>query len=139
MPSLVITKNLSRQEIAQLVADNYTSYYFEEFLHDVYSKTEISNRVKMVNSCKSFANNAFKHSQIRGTVFCLTGDFNLGKRYWQRTITDKGGIVKSSVTNSVNYLVIDNGKMDGTSSIKQKEAKKLGIPIIHVSELKNFS
>lgn len=141
-----ITKSVtfSDDDIAKIVANNYSGSRIDSFLERVlmYMSTNVEEK-NTLNSIEKFIK---RHTEltrqiqkINNRVFCLTGDFDLGKRYWQRTITSKGGIVKSSVTNSVDYLVIDNGKMDGTSSIKQKEAKKLGIPIIHVSELKNFS
>lgn len=138
MPSVTVTKNLTMNDIAQIVADNYTNYYFEDFLKEVHKRTSSIRKSNMVGGCRHFADTT-DNRRIKGTVFCLTGDFDLGKKYWQKIIINKGGVVKSSISNNVDYLVIDNGKTDGTSSLKQKEAKKLGIPIIHVSEISNFN
>lgn len=137
-----ITKSVtfSDDDVVEIVANNYSGARLEQFLNNVLKNVSHYQKSSTIDACKNFVNkHSSKAKKIRGTVFCLTGDFNLGKKYWQTTITSKGGIVKSSITQSVDYLVIDNGKIDGTSSIKQRAARNLGIPIIHVSELKNFS
>jgi NAD-dependent DNA ligase len=71
-------------------------------------------------------------------MFVLTGDFDLGKKYWQNYILKRGGIVKSSVNHNVKYLVKENGKLDGTRSVKEVEARNLNIPIIDIDTLRKM-
>lgn len=44
---------------------------------------------------------------INGSVFCLTGDFVFAPRsVCEKSISERGGIVKSSVSKKINFLVV---------------------------------
>ena len=72
---------------------------------------------------------------MTGVNFVLTGNFDMGKPYWEALIEDQGGDIQSGVSRKTNYLVQQHGKPDGTLSGKQKKADDLGVPIISVPDL----
>lgn len=141
MPTLSKSITISESELARLIAQNYNGTAFRSLLDDIYANTYISGKNKLVDECAKFARDMSRPPRryMRGNVFVLTGDFDLGKKYWEHFIRSKGGIVKASISQNVDYVVIQNGKNDGTRSIKEKEAKRLGIDIIYVSELQGFN
>lgn len=79
-----------------------------------------------------------KTGKLSGKNFCLTGDFTLGKKHWQKIIEDEGGNIQSSVGRSTDYLLQENGKSDGTPSSKEEKAQKLGVPVISVQDFQKM-
>ena len=64
---------------------------------------------------------------LKGKAFCITGDLASGSRNEvSRRIEDAGGVVKSSVTRHVDFLI----QGTETGRIKREKAEKLGIPVI---------
>lgn len=69
---------------------------------------------------------------LKGKAFCITGDLVTGSRNEvSRRIEDAGGVVKSSVSRHVDYLV----QGTETGRVKKEKASKLGIPVITEEQL----
>lgn len=69
---------------------------------------------------------------LKGKAFCITGNLLSGSRNEvSRRIEDAGGIVKSTVTRHVNYLI----QGTETGRIKREKAQKLGVSVITEQEL----
>ena len=69
---------------------------------------------------------------LKGIAFCITGDLLSGSRSdVSKRIESAGGLVKSSVTRHVNYLV----QGTETGRIKREKAEKLGVPVITEEKL----
>lgn len=69
---------------------------------------------------------------LTGMTFCITGDLMSGTRNEvSKRIEEAGGVVKSSVSRHLNYLI------QGTETGKKKrdEAEKHGVPIITETQL----
>jgi DNA ligase (NAD+) len=79
-----------------------------------------------------------KKGKLTGKNFVLTGSFDLGKKHWEKLIGDQGGNVQSSVGSTTNYLVIQNGKTDGSPSDKEQKAAKYGTSVISVPDLEKL-
>lgn len=79
-----------------------------------------------------------KQGKLSGTTFVLTGSFDQGKKYYEGLIQDAGGKTSSSVGSKTNYLLLQNGKTDGSPSTKEKAASSKGVPIISVQDLENM-
>lgn len=79
---------------------------------------------------------------IRNSLFCLTGDFVFAPRkLCEQTITKRGGLVSSSVTKKVTYVVVGGlGSTEwkhgsfGAKIQKAIEYRKKGVPIFIVHE-----
>jgi DNA ligase (NAD+) len=69
---------------------------------------------------------------LKGQSFCITGELSQPRKAVQKLILEAGGVVKTSVTTSLSYLVTNN---PDTTSSKMKKAQKYGIPIINEDKL----
>jgi len=67
---------------------------------------------------------------LEGKVFCFSGGFPDGKKYWEKEVESRGGKCSSSVSKKTNYLVAGPG-----SGSKSAKAEKLEIPIIDTAAL----
>jgi NAD-dependent DNA ligase len=80
--------------------------------------------------------------QFPGSAFCLTGDFVYGPReVCARAIESRGGVVKSSVTKKLNYLIVGGlGSPEwkhgsfGNKIERAMRNKRDGLPILVVHE-----
>lgn len=79
-----------------------------------------------------------KNGKLSGKNFCLTGNFDLGKKHWQSLIENEGGNIQSSVGSTTSYLIQQNGKNDGSPSDKEVKAKKFNVPIISIPDLERI-
>jgi DNA ligase (NAD+) len=69
---------------------------------------------------------------LAGKSFCFTGELGTMKRgVAEARVKELGGLVKPSVTQSLSYLVTNTPE---SGSSKNKNAAKLGIPIINEEE-----
>ena len=69
---------------------------------------------------------------LKNMSFCFTGELNsMSRKDAEQLVKDRGGIVKSTVTKTLTYLVT-NTPQSGSS--KNKQANKLGIKIISEDE-----
>jgi len=68
--------------------------------------------------------------KFSGKKFVLSGSLDGGKGYWKQEIEAKGGLVKSSVSKKVDYLVAGDG-----SGSKSDKALALNIPIVDTDML----
>lgn len=69
---------------------------------------------------------------LKGKSFCITGDLLSGSRNEvSRRIEDAGGIVKSSVSRHLNYLI----QGTETGRVKREAAERHGVPIITETQL----
>jgi DNA ligase (NAD+) len=69
---------------------------------------------------------------LTGKSFCITGDLMAGSRNdVSRRIEDAGGVVKSSVSRHLNYLI----QGTETGKTKRAAAEKHGIPVITEQQL----
>jgi DNA ligase (NAD+) len=71
--------------------------------------------------------------KLTGRKFVLTGGFPEGKRHWEQAIEEQGGKCSGSVSSSTDYVV--EGEDAGS---KVDKAKKLGIPLISLDQLKKM-
>ena len=74
-----------------------------------------------------------KTGRLVGKVFCLSGGFTEGKRYWEDRIHDLGGKCVGTVSKKTDYLVAGPG-----SGSKSEKAKELGVPILDVEQLRTM-
>ena len=75
--------------------------------------------------------NNMKESKVTGKSFCFTGKLNTMERADAQSLVElSGGINKSGVTSSLNYLVTN----ELSSSTKSKKAIELGITVINEEE-----
>lgn len=74
-----------------------------------------------------------KTGPLTGQNFVLTGGFDKGKKFYEGLIEEQGGKCGSSVSKTTNFVVegVDAGS-------KAEKAKKLGISLISVDELKKI-
>lgn len=69
---------------------------------------------------------------LKGIAFCITGDLMSGSRNdVSRRIEAAGGVVKSSVTRHVNFLI----QGTETGRVKREKAEKLGVQVITEEKL----
>ena len=66
-------------------------------------------------------------------TFLITGTLTKPRKEIEKQITDNGGIMLSSVSSKLNYLIV--GENAGS---KLEKAKKLGIEIIEEKDLNSF-
>ncbi|MEZ6088715.1 MAG: NAD-dependent DNA ligase LigA [Pirellulaceae bacterium] len=71
-----------------------------------------------------------KTGSLSGKVFCFSGGFPEGKRFWEQRVEDLGAKCTGSVSKKTNYLIAGSG-----SGSKSEKASKLGIPILSTDEL----
>lgn len=69
---------------------------------------------------------------LTGKTFCITGDLMSGSRNEvSRRIEEAGGVVKSSVSRHLSYLI----QGTETGNVKREKAKKYGVPVITEQQL----
>lgn len=74
-----------------------------------------------------------KVGKLTGQKFVFTGGFAEGKKHWETAVENEGGQIGSSVSKDTNYVV------EGTDAgSKADKAKKLGIPLITVDQLRKM-
>lgn len=66
-------------------------------------------------------------------IFCFSGSFEKGKKYWEGEVEKRGGICSGSVSSKINYLVA--GPDSGS---KSEKAKSLGIPILNIDQFQKM-
>jgi len=72
--------------------------------------------------------------KFNGKKFVLSGTLeDGGKSFWKKEIESKGGLVKSSVSKKIDFLVAGEG-----SGSKSSRAKELSIPILTTDELEKM-
>jgi DNA ligase (NAD+) len=71
---------------------------------------------------------------LTGKSFCITGTLSVGRKEMSNLIESKGGIVKSSVSKGLDYLVA--GENTGESKIKS--AEKYGTVVIDEDKLRSM-
>jgi DNA ligase (NAD+) len=69
---------------------------------------------------------------LTGKTFCVTGTLSVGRKEMQAEIEAHGGVIKSSVSKSLDYLVAGEGVGRG----KTDKADKYGTTIISEEELR---
>lgn len=91
--------------------------------------SEIENILQYIEIEKRDTTN----KKLDGKIFVLTGGFPEGKKTWQDKIMQEGGIIKTSVSKSVDYVIV------GTDAgSKLKKAQDLNIPCINLDQLKTM-
>lgn len=117
-------RNLEKQDLEKIngigpITSNSIYSYFKN------NKKEIDNLIRYVNPTV-----VKKSGNLNGKTFVLSGALNGGKKMWEDLIKDNGGIVKSGVSKTIDYLVAGDG-----SGLKSDKAKELGIRIINTEDL----
>uniref|UniRef100_A0A6C0J081 DNA ligase (NAD(+)) n=1 Tax=viral metagenome TaxID=1070528 RepID=A0A6C0J081_9ZZZZ len=108
---------------AKLFIDNLPKFY--EFYDDLNIKC--NSPIEVVEN-KIIANN----SNINGKGFLFTG---FRSKEHEKMITDLGGLIKTSISKSLDYLIVANKDTDNT---KVKKALELGIKIIDIKDLEKL-
>jgi len=123
---LTISDLISTDGIAEISAklfiDNLPKFY--EFYDDLNIKCNSPNDVIEDKIVSKTIN-----TNINGKGFLFTG---FRSKEHEKTITDLGGIIKSSISKNLNYLIVANKDTDNT---KVKKALELGVKIIDIKEL----
>lgn len=70
---------------------------------------------------------------LEGKLFCFSGGFADGKKFWEAEVEARGGKCTSSVSKKTNYLVAGSG-----SGSKSAKAESLGIPILTTDQLQEM-
>ena len=73
------------------------------------------------------------NGKFSGKKFVLSGSLDGGKSFWRKEIEAKGGVIKSSVSKKIDYLIAGDG-----SGSKSEKALKLNIPILDVEILETM-
>jgi len=77
-----------------------------------------------------------KTGKLSGKSFCFTGAPPSGKTFWIDLVEASGGIVKSSVSKKIDYVVI--GENSGSKAIKAKELQASGHPLVIIEDIKDL-
>lgn len=86
------------------------------------------NKKKMLNLLKVMTLKEKKQGVLTGKSFCFT---EVRDKALEQQIKDLGGVISDSVNKSLTYLIVKS--INGSSS-KIVKAKKMGIPIVEISE-----
>lgn len=139
---ILVEQEIELSELSHMIVEQMEVYDIIDMLDNMLFRLKGSGRKRFLEHCLAMANTHLPNKDvkdyIKGKVFVLSGDFDLGKRYWQKYIIDNGGIVKSTVNKNVSYLVVENGKLDGTSSLKERKADIYGVPTIDIQTLRKM-
>ena len=114
--------------VGAVLADAFVSYFENENNRALFEKL-----LKELDIEKEEDNNSENADALEGKVFVITGSlshFN-NRNELKDLIESMGGKVTGSVTGNTSYLI--NNDVTSTSS-KNKNASKLGIPIISEEE-----
>ncbi len=109
--------------IGEEIADSVVSFFKEE------------KNLKTIEKLLSYGvhfldENKEEKSKIAGKSFVFTGTLSKPREYFKELVEKKGGIVRSSVSKNLDYLVV--GENPGS---KLKKAEQLGVKIIGEKEL----
>lgn len=123
--------NLSIEELKQIdgFAD-ITANLFVKFMNE--KKEEAECLKKYFNFSKGGEKSEGK---INGVSFCFTGKSVKPRSELEKMVIASGGLVKSSVTKGLNYLVTDDTESGSSKNVK---AKQLGISVISSTEFLNM-
>jgi NAD-dependent DNA ligase len=110
---------------AKLFIDNLPKFYV--FYDDLNIKC--NSPIEKINDSVVIKTD---NANINGKGFLFTG---FRSKEHEKMITDLGGVIKSSISKSLDYLIIANKDTDNT---KVKKAEELGIKIIDIKELENL-
>ena len=124
--------NLSEEEIASV-------YGFAKVMAKTLVQGLLENKEEMLYLSKNFIKIKENNSgALKNISFCFTGELKTLKRQdAEKMVKEAGGIVKSSVTKDLNYLVTND---TSSGSSKNEKARKLSVPVISEEEfLKLFN
>lgn len=98
---------------------------------------DFSDAIKVAEFLIFISETEEKGSKLKGMSFVVTGKLQNYKNRaeLQKTIELNGGKLVGSISKNVNYLI--NNDLESTST-KNKEAKKLNIPIISEKDFQNL-
>ncbi len=137
-----VVVGMSPREVGTAIANQCSITEIKEIIAAIHSNSSYWNKDSVATAIKQASDkiNPPKPSfpGFRGKTFVLTGRFAQNKAYWQNYIVSRGGVVKATVTDYVDYLVIEQGKANGTLSIKAKNALSSGVKIITTDELQRL-
>jgi DNA ligase (NAD+) len=103
------------------------------------------NIVKGIEDNRDLIENLRKHIEIidiqpkkvggclNGKSFLITGTLSKPRNYFEKLVVDNGGILKSSVSKSLDYLIVGDD-----AGSKLDKAKKAGVTTINEIELINM-
>ena len=74
-----------------------------------------------------------KTGPLSDKTFCFTGGQEGGKAIWISQVEAAGGIVKSSVSKKVDYVIV--GESPGSKLQKAQELKKNGCPLVIIEDI----
>ena len=77
-----------------------------------------------------------KTGKLSDKTFCFTGSPLNGKAFWISQIEELGGIVKSSVSKKVDFVII--GENSGSKAIKAKEMQASGHPLVIIEDIEDL-
>ncbi len=116
------------EKVAELIGDVKAKHlveFFDKFSDDV---------IAMHEAGVVFESTA-QEGALTGMTFCITGELEMGSRPDVAAMIEaQGGVVKSSMSKKVNYLVVG----EGAGNTKAQKAAKLGIRTIDEAELENM-
>lgn len=137
-----VSVTLTAREIGAKIANDCSISEIKEIINSIYSNSIYCDKEAVAKAIQDISDRLnpkpYIYPSFRGKVFVLTGRFTRNKTYWQNYITSRGGKVNNSVSDYVDYLVIEQGKPNGTLSVKAKSALTKGIKIIDTNELQRL-
>jgi len=77
-----------------------------------------------------------KTGKLSGKNFVFTGAPPDGKGKWIAAVENEGGIVKSSVSKKIDYIIV--GSDPGSKAIKAKEMKASGHPLVIIEDIEDL-
>jgi len=116
IPSALDELGAVQELLGEVVCNNFLAYC-----------GKYADEIGALDNCISMTNTQQASGPLLGKAFCITGDLLSGTRNEvSKRIEAAGGMVKSSVTRHVNYLI----QGTETGRVKRDKAAKLGVPII---------
>ncbi len=113
---------LSIDGVGEEIADSVVSFFSE--------KRNLDTIDKLLSYGVHFEDKKKEQSKISGNSFVFTGTLSKPRGYFKELVEKKGGIVRSSISKNLDYLVV--GDNPGS---KLNRAESLGVKIINEEEL----
>ena len=99
-------------------------------IYDYFMKN--SGEIDALDSLIGMSSTSIADGPLKGKTFCITGELISGSRgVVSRRIEDAGGVMKSSVSRHLSYLI----QGTETGQVKREKAKKYGVPVINEQQL----
>jgi DNA ligase (NAD+) len=99
-------------------------------IYDYFMKN--ADEINALDALLGLSSTSIADGPLKGKTFCITGELTSGSRgVVSRRIEDAGGVMKTSVSRHLSYLI----QGTETGQVKREKAKKYGVPVINEQQL----